>query len=65
VRASVHQGEGVTAGQVLGLVVGDGSHCAPAACLHLGALRGAAYVDPLSLLGPVRVRLLPLGVARP
>jgi murein DD-endopeptidase MepM/ murein hydrolase activator NlpD len=60
VHASVHRGDEVRAGQVLGVVVGAGSHCTPAACLHLGALRGTAYLDPLSLLGPVRVRLLPL-----
>ena len=62
VQASVHPGDRVTAGQVVGAIVGSGSHCSPTACLHLGALRGGSYVDPLALLGPVRVRLLPLGL---
>lgn len=60
VRASVRSGQAVDTGQVLGVVVLDGSHCLPVACLHLGALRANEYLDPLRLLGSVRVRLLPL-----
>ena len=60
VRASVRLGERVQAATVLGTLVAPGSHCPPDACLHLGALRGRAYLDPMVLLGVPRVRLLPL-----
>jgi hypothetical protein len=50
----------VAAGAVLGHLTLTGSHCLPAACLHWGLLRGEDYLDPLSLLGLERVRLLPL-----
>ncbi|GAA2732789.1 hypothetical protein GCM10009867_09460 [Pedococcus aerophilus] len=59
VDAVVEVGQVVTQGQRLGTLA-QGGHCAPAACLHLGALRGATYLDPLTLLGSVRVRLLPM-----
>ena len=60
VRARVHRGDTVRAGQRIGVVDGrGGSHCP--ACLHLGALRGHAYLDPLTLLRPGHVVLLPLG----
>jgi murein DD-endopeptidase MepM/ murein hydrolase activator NlpD len=58
VLARVLRGEAVDAGQVLGVVDGD-SHCGT--CLHLGALRGRVYLDPMTLLSPRRVVLLPLG----
>ena len=57
VTAQVRVGQRVGAGQVLGRL-GPG-HCAPA-CLHWGLLRGSTYLDPLLLLGPTRVRLLPV-----
>jgi len=57
---TVRRGETVESGRVLGTITSVGSHCLPAACLHLGARRGADYLDPLSLLGPTPVRLLPL-----
>ena len=60
VTASVRLGDRVQAGTVLGTLVAPGSHCPPDACLHLGALRGRVYLDPLTLLGVPRVRLLPL-----
>lgn len=60
VTARVHGGQVVRAGQVIGLVDGSAaSHCT--SCLHLGALRGPAYLDPLALLRPGHVVLLPLG----
>lgn len=58
--ATVHQGQVVSRGSALGALAEDGSHCGAVACLHLGALRGDEYVDPLTLLGGTRVRLLPL-----
>jgi murein DD-endopeptidase MepM/ murein hydrolase activator NlpD len=62
VTPAVVRGEPVTRGQVLGLLAGSGGHCPPTACLHWGLRRGATYLDPLTLLGPVatRVRLLPV-----
>lgn len=59
VEAQVEPGDEVTRGQRLG-TVSTGGHCSPMVCLHLGALRGQAYVDPLTLLGATRLRLLPL-----
>jgi hypothetical protein len=35
--------------------------CPVAACLHWGLRRGEVYLDPLSLLAPPEVRLLPMG----
>ncbi len=55
----VHVGQRVSAGQVVGLLALVGSHCFPSACLHWGLLRGEEYLDPLSLVGGSRVRLLP------
>jgi murein DD-endopeptidase MepM/ murein hydrolase activator NlpD len=60
VVAAVRRGATVDSGTVLGAITSVGSHCLPAVCLHLGARRGADYLDPLSLLGPTPVRLLPL-----
>jgi murein DD-endopeptidase MepM/ murein hydrolase activator NlpD len=51
VAATVHRGEPVAAGQVLGTLAATGSHCTPATCLHWGALAGETYLDPLVLLG--------------
>ena len=61
VSASVHVGQHVSAGQVLGTLDLFGSHCFPRACLHWGLLEGDVYLDPLSLVGAAPVRLLPLG----
>ena len=61
VRPAVRRGRPVRAGDVLGVLVAAGSHCPPSACLHWGLRRGDAYLDPLGLLGPASVRLLPLG----
>lgn len=60
VDAVVTVGEEVQRGQQVGTLAAGG-HCRPDACLHLGALRGGVYLDPLTLLGTNRVRLLPLG----
>jgi murein DD-endopeptidase MepM/ murein hydrolase activator NlpD len=50
VRARVEAGQRVDAGESLGRLAGLGSHCA-SACLHLGRLRGEAYLDPTDRLG--------------
>ncbi|HEY0166924.1 MAG TPA: M23 family metallopeptidase [Jatrophihabitans sp.] len=60
VTATVRAGQRVLAGQRIGLVRGVHRGCAPEPCLHWGARRGGAYLDPMSLLGPLGVvRLLP------
>jgi murein DD-endopeptidase MepM/ murein hydrolase activator NlpD len=60
VTATVTQGDRVDAGAVLGRLEAVASHCPPAACLHWGLRRGETYLDPRSLLGAARVRLLPV-----
>ncbi|MFD6818982.1 peptidoglycan DD-metalloendopeptidase family protein [Streptomyces sp. NPDC060085] len=66
VRASVHRGDEVLAGAVLGTVEATrDAHCGPTSCLHWGLLRGTVYLNPLSLLPPWLLglgpsRLLPL-----
>ena len=60
VTATVAQGDHVGAGAVLGRLESVASHCPPAACLHWGLRRGETYLDPRSMLGAVRVRLLPV-----
>ncbi len=61
---SVSVGEVVTAGQRLGVVQpgagASATHCGPRVCLHLGARRGDAYLDPWPLLVRGRLALLPL-----
>jgi murein DD-endopeptidase MepM/ murein hydrolase activator NlpD len=62
VAAAVRTGQHVEAGQQVGTLDLDGSHCAPSACLHWGLLRGDVYLDPTSLTTSAgRPRLLPLG----
>jgi len=57
---AVTAGAAVTAGEVIGRVVGSHDGCPPEACLHWGARRGDSYFDPLTLLRPLGpVRLLP------
>ena len=51
VHACVHVGSPVSPGDLLGTLVAAPSHCAPAVCLHWGALVGGTYIDPLLLLG--------------
>ena len=53
-------GTAVAAGGPIGRLEAAGSHCFPRACLHWGWLRGETYLDPLTLVGPRPVRLLPL-----
>ena len=62
VAAAVRVGQRVAAGQQIGTLDTDRSHCAPSACLHWGLLRGDVYLDPTSLVTRAgRPRLLPLG----
>jgi murein DD-endopeptidase MepM/ murein hydrolase activator NlpD len=58
VAASVRVGDAVHAGEPLGTLRARHSHCAPAACLHLGRLAGDEYRDPLAAMGAGRFRLV-------
>lgn len=64
VRGIVHAGEVVRRGQVLGYLDAGHPGCPAAACLHWGARRGsgpsAQYLNPLALVGAVRIRLKPV-----
>lgn len=55
----VRKGEQVTAGAPIGTVEPGHGGCPTSTCLHWGALRGEQYVDPLGLLGTLRIRLKP------
>ena len=55
----IETGSVVGRGTVIGVVGGPG-HCAGSPCLHLGARLGEDYLDPMLLLGRVRIVLLPL-----
>ena len=62
IAATVRVGQLVARGAALGkLTAGHASCRTGTACLHWGLLRGATYLDPLSLLAAGPVRLLPLG----
>jgi murein DD-endopeptidase MepM/ murein hydrolase activator NlpD len=60
VAGSVKAGQVVRRGQTIATLIVDGTHCAPRACLHLGAVNDTTYLDPLALLSQAKVRLLPL-----
>jgi len=62
VAPTVHVGDVLPTGGVLGTLETGLSHCLPRTCLHWGLLEGETYLDPLSLLGYAPVRLLPLTV---
>jgi murein DD-endopeptidase MepM/ murein hydrolase activator NlpD len=61
VQPLVAAGQPVARGSRLGLLGGGHAGCPVEACLHWGLRRGEAYLDPLTLLRPPRVRLLPWG----
>jgi murein DD-endopeptidase MepM/ murein hydrolase activator NlpD len=60
VTAVVEAGKHVDSGDLLGRLEAGHPGCPVAACLHWGLRRGRVYLDPLLLVRPVRVRLLPL-----
>ncbi|MER5660427.1 murein hydrolase activator EnvC family protein [Streptomyces mirabilis] len=69
VRATVHEGDEVTAGEVLGTLEPGDAHCGTP-CLHWGLRRDRTYLNPLSLLPPWLLhrdpsRLLPVTSALP
>jgi murein DD-endopeptidase MepM/ murein hydrolase activator NlpD len=65
VTSTLHAGDAVRAGAVLGRLDTGHPGCPAAACLHWGLRQGDRYLDPLALLGLGRVRLLPLAPSTP
>jgi murein DD-endopeptidase MepM/ murein hydrolase activator NlpD len=63
VRAFVHQGDVVGAGEVLGVLEPPTAHCAES-CLHWGLRRQDMYLNPLSLLPPWLLRAGPSRLLR-
>ncbi|TFV58796.1 M23 family metallopeptidase [Geodermatophilus sp. DF01-2] len=61
VDAVVGAGQVVARGSPLGTLAAGHAGCPAAACLHWGLRRGEVYLDPLGLLEPPEVRLLPMG----
>jgi murein DD-endopeptidase MepM/ murein hydrolase activator NlpD len=60
VDSSLPVGTAVAQGEAVATVAATAGHCAPVTCLHWGVLREETYLDPLALVGAVRVILLPL-----
>ena len=60
VDPSVGAGLRVGRGSPIGTLRPGHPGCPVEACLHWGLRRGQAYLDPLSVLRPPRVRLLPM-----
>ena len=64
VHPSVRVGQLVDAGTAIGILEAGHAGCSATACLHWGAMWGAAsradYVDPLGLLADTPIRLKPL-----
>lgn len=61
VEEGVHRGQSIRRGQPLGTLAAGHPGCTAPACLHWGLLAGERYLDPLSLLRPRVVRLVPPG----
>jgi murein DD-endopeptidase MepM/ murein hydrolase activator NlpD len=61
VEPSVAAGQRVVRGSPIGILAGGHAGCPREACLHWGLRRSETYLDPLALLHPPRVRLLPIG----
>jgi murein DD-endopeptidase MepM/ murein hydrolase activator NlpD len=60
VQAVLAAGRAVARGAPLGMLLPGHAGCPVAACLHWGLRRGDDYLDPMALLGPREVRLLPV-----
>jgi murein DD-endopeptidase MepM/ murein hydrolase activator NlpD len=66
VEASVSEGQIVDAGEQIGHLQAGTAHCPPRSCLHWGLRRGDRYLDPMLLLGTVRLLpQLPAGADAP
>jgi murein DD-endopeptidase MepM/ murein hydrolase activator NlpD len=60
VDPSVAAGQAVARGSPVGTLAPGHPGCPVRACLHWGLRRDRTYLDPMLLLGPPRVRLLPM-----
>jgi murein DD-endopeptidase MepM/ murein hydrolase activator NlpD len=60
VDPSVGAGQSVPRGSPIGSLVAGHRGCRVDVCLHWGLRRGQIYLDPLTLLLPPRIRLLPM-----
>lgn len=60
IQPIVAAGDRVRTGDVIGRLTAGHRECPVTACLHWGLRLGTTYLDPLSLLGLGRVRLLPM-----
>jgi murein DD-endopeptidase MepM/ murein hydrolase activator NlpD len=60
VDPSVGAGQAVARGSPIGTLVAGHAGCPASACLHWGLRRGDTYLDPMLLLRPPRIRLLPM-----
>ena len=66
VSPAVAAGTAVRTGDVIGRLNPGHPGCPVEACLHWGVLRARSdYLDPLVLLRPARVRLLPVPIPWP
>jgi murein DD-endopeptidase MepM/ murein hydrolase activator NlpD len=63
VQPWVGAGQPVARGSPIGALVAGHAGCPVEACLHWGLRRGESYLDPLRLLQPPEVRLLPWAAA--
>ena len=61
VDPAVRAGQHLARGSPIGSLASGHDGCPVAACLHWGLRRDETYLDPLTLLRPPRVRLLPMG----
>jgi murein DD-endopeptidase MepM/ murein hydrolase activator NlpD len=59
VTAMVHPGQVLHRGEPVGALAAGHLGCSASACLHWGLRRDGQYLDPLMLVRPARVRLLP------
>jgi murein DD-endopeptidase MepM/ murein hydrolase activator NlpD len=59
VDPSVAAGQAVVRGSPIGTLLAGHPGCPVTACLHWGLRRGEVYLDPLALLHPPEIRLLP------
>jgi murein DD-endopeptidase MepM/ murein hydrolase activator NlpD len=59
VEPIVRTGNRVRRGEQIGTLQAGHAGCPTTACLHWGARRGQEYVNPIRLVSPGRVRLLP------
>jgi murein DD-endopeptidase MepM/ murein hydrolase activator NlpD len=60
VDPSVGAGQAVARGSPIGTLAAGHPGCTAEACLHWGLRRRETYLDPLALLRPPRIRLLPM-----